>query len=59
MYSSTDGVNYQKVTSGTWENSTIQELATFNPIAAKYVKLVVLNGVNGLTSVAEVNVFGY
>ncbi|MEK4867978.1 M60 family metallopeptidase [Bacillus sp. FSL E2-8895] len=59
IYTSTDGVNYQKVTSGTWENSKTQKLATFDSISAKYVKLEVLNGVNGLASAAEVNVFGY
>ncbi|MEI4832109.1 M60 family metallopeptidase [Bacillus sp. FJAT-53711] len=58
IYTSTDGVNYQKVTSGTWENSTKQQFATFDPVSAKYVKLEVLNGMNGYASAAEVDILG-
>lgn len=59
IYTSTDGVNYQKVTSGTWENSTKQQLATFNPVSAKYVKLETGNGINGYASAAEIDILGY
>ncbi|KOP69709.1 fibronectin [Lysinibacillus sp. FJAT-14745] len=58
IYTSTDGVNYQKATSGTWENSTKQQFATFNPVSAKYVKLEVLNGMNGYASAAEIDILG-
>ncbi|WP_223555621.1 M60 family metallopeptidase [Lysinibacillus sphaericus] len=58
IYTSTDGVNYQKVASGTWENSTKQQFATCNPVSAKYVKLEVLNGMNGYASAAEVDILG-
>ncbi|MEK7019601.1 M60 family metallopeptidase [Bacillus sp. FSL R9-9410] len=59
IYTSTDGVNYQKVTSGTWENSKKQQFATFNPVTAKYVKLEVVNGVNGYASAGEIDILGY
>ncbi|MEH7753473.1 M60 family metallopeptidase [Bacillus toyonensis] len=58
IYTSTDGVNYQKVTSGTWENSKKQQFATFNPVTAKHVKLEVLNGVNGYASAGEIDILG-
>lgn len=58
IYTSTDGVNYQKVTSGTWENSKKQQFATFNPVTAKYVKLEVANGVNGYASAGEIDILG-
>jgi len=59
IYTSTDGVNYQKVTSGTWENSKKQQFATFNPVTAKCVKLEVKNGMNGFASAVEVEIMGY
>ncbi|MED0988097.1 M60 family metallopeptidase [Bacillus paramycoides] len=59
IYTSTDGVTYQKVASGTWENSKQQQSAKFNPVSAKYVKLEVVNGMNGFASAAEINILGY
>lgn len=58
IYTSTDGVNYQKATSGTWENNTKQQFATFDPVSAKYLKLEVLNGMNGYASAAEIDILG-
>lgn len=59
VYTSTDGSNYKKVTSGTWENNRTKKFATFEPISAKYVKLEVTNGFNGFASAAEVDILGY
>ncbi|PFB65952.1 hypothetical protein CN268_02820 [Bacillus anthracis] len=59
IYVSTDGSNYKKVTSGTWENNRAKKFATFDPISAKYVKLEVTNGFNGFASAAEVDILGY
>lgn len=59
IYTSTDGVNYQKVTSGTWENNKKQQFATFDPVSAKYVKLEVVNGVNGFASGGEIDILGH
>ncbi|KAA0758902.1 hypothetical protein DN401_01755 [Bacillus sp. BF2-3] len=59
IYTSEDGSNYKKVTSGTWENNRTKKFATFEPISAKYVKLEVTNGFNGFASAAEVDILGY
>ncbi|MGE7910296.1 M60 family metallopeptidase [Lysinibacillus xylanilyticus] len=56
IYTSEDGVNYQKVTSGTWENSKKKQFASFNPVTAKYVKLEVVNGMNGYASAEEIDI---
>ncbi|MFJ8356691.1 discoidin domain-containing protein [Bacillus paramycoides] len=59
IYTSTDGVNYQKVTSGTWENNADKKSAKFNQVTAKYVKVEVTNGQNGFASAAEVDIWGF
>ncbi|MEI3894535.1 MULTISPECIES: discoidin domain-containing protein [unclassified Bacillus (in: firmicutes)] len=59
IYTSIDGVKYDKVSSGTWENNSDKKTATFNPVTAKYVKIEVTNGQNGLASAAEVDIWGY
>ncbi|WP_283751212.1 M60 family metallopeptidase [Bacillus cereus] len=56
IYTSMDGSNYQKVTSGTWGSNGGKEFATFEPVSAKYVKVEVTNGKNGYASIAEVDV---
>ncbi|MCU5109559.1 M60 family metallopeptidase [Bacillus cereus] len=56
IYTSMDGSNYQKVTSGTWESNGGKEFATFESVSAKYVKVEVTNGKNGYASIAEVDV---
>ncbi|UNP84446.1 M60 family metallopeptidase [Bacillus mycoides] len=59
IYTSMDGSNYQKVSSGTWKSTGGKEFATFEPISAKYVKLEVTSGFNGFASTAEVDILGY
>ncbi|MGE6509874.1 discoidin domain-containing protein [Bacillus cereus] len=59
IYTSIDGVKYDKVSSGTWGNNSDKKTATFNPITAKYVKMEVTNGQNGFASAAEVDIWGY
>ncbi|QWG81609.1 discoidin domain-containing protein (plasmid) [Bacillus mycoides] len=56
IYTSVDGVKYDKVSSGTWENNKDKKTATFNPVTAKYVKMEVTDGKNGFASAAEVDV---
>ncbi|MCQ6569529.1 M60 family metallopeptidase, partial [Bacillus mycoides] len=56
IYTSVDGLTYEKVSSGTWENNSDKKTATFDPVSAKYVKLEVLNGVNGYASAAKVDI---
>ena len=59
IYTSVDGVRYDKVSSGTWENNKDKKTATFNPVTAKYVKIEVTDGKNGFASAAEVDIWGY
>ncbi|MED3126882.1 M60 family metallopeptidase [Bacillus wiedmannii] len=59
IYTSVDGVKYDKISSGTWENNSDKKNATFDPITAKYVKMEVTNGQNGFASAAEVDIWGY
>ncbi|MGE6501068.1 M60 family metallopeptidase [Bacillus wiedmannii] len=59
IYTSVDGVKYDKISSGTWENNSNKKHATFNPVTAKYVKVEVTNGQNGFASAAEVDILGY
>ncbi|MBE5107921.1 discoidin domain-containing protein [Bacillus thuringiensis] len=59
IYTSVDGVNYEKVTSGTWENTMDKKSVKFNPVTAKFVKLEVTDGKNGYASAAEVDIWGY
>lgn len=57
VYTSTDGVNYTKVTSGSWANSAALKSATFTPVNAAYVKLEATSGTGGWASAAEINVY--
>ncbi|MBK5345725.1 discoidin domain-containing protein [Bacillus sp. TH44] len=59
IYTSVDGVKYDKVSSGTWGNNSDKKTATFTPVTAKYVKMEVTNGQNGFASAAEVDIWGY
>ncbi|MCU4812709.1 M60 family metallopeptidase [Bacillus cereus] len=59
IYTSVDGIKYEKASSGTWGNNSDKKTATFNPVTAKYVKIEVTNGQNGFASAAEVDIWGY
>lgn len=59
IYTSVDGVKYDKVSFGTWENNSDMKTAIFNPVTAKFVKIEVTNGQNGFASAAEVDIWGY
>lgn len=59
IYTSLDGYNYVKVSSGTWENNSNKKTAKFDPTFAKFVKLEVTDGKNGYASAAEVDIWGY
>ncbi|EOO70900.1 hypothetical protein IIC_04513, partial [Bacillus cereus VD021] len=53
---SVDGLTYEKVSSGTWENNSDKKTATFAPVSAKYVKVEVTDGKNGYASAAEIDI---
>ncbi|MED2728685.1 discoidin domain-containing protein, partial [Bacillus thuringiensis] len=59
IYTSVDGITYDKISSGTWENNSDKKTATFTPVTAKYVKVEVTKGQNGFASAAEVDIWGY
>lgn len=59
IYTSVDGITYDKISSGTWENNSDKKTATFTPVTAKYVKVEVTKGQNGFASAAEVDILGY
>ncbi|WP_242277599.1 discoidin domain-containing protein [Bacillus cereus group sp. BfR-BA-01446] len=59
IYTSVDGVKYNKVSTGTWENNSNKKTATFAPVTARYVKMEVTNGQNGFASAAEVDIWGF
>ncbi|MBA2940853.1 discoidin domain-containing protein [Paenibacillus sp. CGMCC 1.16610] len=57
IYVSTDGTNYTKVTSGTWNADKQEKTVTFPTAEAQYVRLEATAGVNGFAAAAELNVY--
>lgn len=53
---STDGVHFTQVASGTWANTATAKSATLPAAQAKYVGPTALAGVNGFTSAAEITI---
>jgi hypothetical protein len=58
VYTSTDGQNFSKVTSGTWTSDSSLKWVTWAPTTARYIRLEATSGFNGYASAAELNV-GY
>lgn len=57
IYTSLDGENYTKVKSGSWQSNREIKFAEFKEVKAKYVKLEVVNGVNGFASAADISLY--
>ncbi|MEG2867485.1 MAG: discoidin domain-containing protein [Terrisporobacter sp.] len=57
IYTSTDGVNFAKATSGVWQSNNKVKTAEFNSIKAKYIKIEVIEGVGGYASAADISVY--
>ncbi|WP_171645785.1 endo-alpha-N-acetylgalactosaminidase family protein [Paenibacillus phytorum] len=57
LYTSTDGIHFTKVTSGTWATDGKEKSIVFTSTSAAFVKLEATNGHNGWASAAEINVF--
>ncbi|NOU75468.1 hypothetical protein GC098_29485 [Paenibacillus sp. LMG 31458] len=55
VYTSTDGVGFTKVATGTWANNTYGKRAVFSSVSASYIKIIALHS-SGHTSAAEVQV---
>ncbi|MFC5449969.1 discoidin domain-containing protein [Paenibacillus aestuarii] len=57
VYVSTDGTNFTKVSSGTWNADKSEKTVTFDTVEAQYVRLEATAGVNGFAAAAELNVY--
>ncbi|MEH7336103.1 endo-alpha-N-acetylgalactosaminidase family protein [Neobacillus drentensis] len=57
LYASSNGKDYTKIASGSWDRTSDVKVITFDKIAATHIKLTALEGVNGWASLAEINVF--
>jgi len=57
VYASTDGVQYTKVTNGTWDKDATEKTAEFPATRASFIKLEATAGVGGWASAAEMNVY--
>lgn len=54
---SLDGSKFQTVAEGKWSATASTKIAAWsNPVPARYVRLVAINGVEGLASASEINV---
>lgn len=54
---SLDGKNFTEVASGSWANNRAMKTAEFKAIKAQYVKLEVIQGVNGLASATDISLY--
>ncbi|WP_422658870.1 endo-beta-N-acetylglucosaminidase [Paenibacillus sp. EC2-1] len=57
IYVSTDGVSFTKVDSGMWEADGQEKNAIFQKTKAAYLRLEAVQGVGGVASAAELNVY--
>ena len=57
LYTSTDGVNFTLIKSGTWPLNDAVKKVYFNSVAAKYVKLEAVQALRDFASAAEIQVF--
>lgn len=57
IYASPDGTNFTQVASGTWAKDSKAKKVSFDPLSARYVKLVATEGGGGWASAAEINVY--
>lgn len=57
LYVSTDGENYNHVSTGTWANNSTEKIIEFEKTEARYVKLRATSAVNNFVSAAEINVY--
>lgn len=57
LYVSTDGENYNHVSTGSWENNSKEKIIEFESTEARYVKLRATSAVNNYVSASEINVY--
>lgn len=56
VYTSTDGVTFTKVASGSWPSDSSLKSVIFSPQQAQYVRLEATGGVGGYASAAEIEI---
>lgn len=57
LYTSLDGIDFTNVVNeGVWENNFLTKAATFAPQKSKYIRLEVLDGIDGYANAAEINI---
>ncbi|MFC7679359.1 discoidin domain-containing protein [Paenibacillus sp. GCM10028914] len=57
LYTSMDGTNYSLVSTGQWNDDKLEKTVSFDTVEAVFVKLEVTEGVGGLASAAEINLY--
>ena len=57
LYTSLDGINYEKVSHGTWANNSNEKTIEFKTTNAKYIKLEALKGEGNYASASELKVY--
>jgi galactosylceramidase len=57
VYTSQDGVQFQKAATGKWENNKAVKLTKFTAAKARFIKLEALAGTVGCASAAEIGVY--
>lgn len=57
LYTSTDGIQFTKAASGTWDTDAKEKSVVFTSTSAAFVKLEATKGYNGWASAAEINVY--
>lgn len=59
IFTSTDGKNFNQITSGTWADDALMKLTTFSPIQAQFIRLVALTEAGNRgpwSSASEINI---
>ena len=57
LYTSLDGVQFQKAASGKWENNKAIKIVKFPAVKTAFIKLEAISGTNGNAAVAEIAVY--
>lgn len=57
LYASTDGEEFEEITSGIWEDNDSEKSVRIDPVEASHIKLEAIQGVEGWASAAEINLF--
>ncbi|KRF42980.1 discoidin domain-containing protein [Paenibacillus sp. Soil787] len=56
VYTSTDGISFTQVSTGTWSDDATEKIAKFTPTTAKHIRLEAIAGTGGWSAASEINV---